>query len=283
MRFLLPVLRLFLVLAGCTSPTPAPVSTAPPQPTATTIPAAEPTAVPTPTATLSPTRTLAPQPAATPEPTATLVPTFTPAPTPAPTPVPTPTAVLHPTATPAPTPTGVATLTAAPAPPRLAMEPSRRLGNVDLETLFDEIITKTEQREAFSEIKETNIGFSAIEDMKALRDEFLGAETELDLYFALVKLSGVRRDTHLPVITIDGGLPGPEDRSCVAAPIMVLPEISDVHNPTFFVALVNEGVLASIGRRHRRRQRPLHGGAHRRVRPLDTPFHPARTVLAVGG
>ena len=252
MRFLLPVLCLFLALAGCTSPTPAPVSTAPPQPTATTIPAVEPTAVPTatsppiaqaapprlPTAMLPPTRTLAPQATTTPEPTPTLVPTFTPALTPAPTPVPTPTAVLHPTATPAPTPT------AAPAPPRLAMEPSRRLGNVDLETLFDEIITKTEKREAFSEIKETNIGFSAIEDMRALRDEFLGAETELDLYFALVKLSGVRRDTHLPVITIDGGLPGPEDRSCVAAPIMVLPEISDVHNPTFFVALVNEGVTS---------------------------------------
>ena len=207
MRFLLPVLCLFLALAGCTSPTPAPVSTAPPEPTATTIPAAEPTAVPTatsppiaqaaaprlPTAMLPPTRTLAPQPTATPEPTATLVPTFTPAPTPTPTPVPTPTAVPQPTATPAPTPR------VTPAPPRLAMEPSRRLGNVDLETLFDDIVTKTEKREAFSEIKETNIGFSAIEDMKALRDEFLGAETELDLYFALVKLSGVRRDRHLPV------------------------------------------------------------------------------------
>ena len=116
------------------------------------------------------------------------------------------------------------------------------MGNVDLETLFDEIITKTEQREAFSEVKEANIGFSAIEDMRALRDEFLSAETKLDLYFALVKLSGVRRDRHLPVLTIDGGLPGPEDRSCVAAPIMVLPEISDVHNPTFFVARVDEGV-----------------------------------------
>ena len=252
MRFLLPVLCLFLVLAACTSPTPAPVSTAPPQPTATAIPAAEPTAVPTPTsppviqaaaprlptATLPPTQTSAPQPTATPEPTATPVPTFTTAPTPTPTSVPTPTAVPQPTAMPAPTPTGVATLT--PAPPRLAMEPSRRLRNVDLETLFDEIVTKTEQREAFSEVKETNIGFSAIEDMEALRDEFLDTETELDLYFALVKLSGVRRDTHLSVRTIDGGLPGPEDRPCVAAPIMVLPEISDVHNPTFFVARVDE-------------------------------------------
>ena len=54
------------------------------------------------------------------------------------------------------------------------MEPSRRLRNVDLETLFDEIVTKTEQREAFSEVKETNIGFSAIEDMEALRGRIPG-------------------------------------------------------------------------------------------------------------
>ena len=124
------------------------------------------------------------------------------------------------------------------------MDPSRRLGNVDLETLFDEIISKTERREAFSEVKEANIDFSAIGDMKALRDEFLSAETELDLYFALVKLNNARRDAHLRVRTVDGGLPGPEDRTCDAAPIMVVPEIEDVRDPTFFVALVDEGVTS---------------------------------------
>ena len=110
--------------------------------------------------------------------------------------------------------------------------------------LFNEIISKTEQREAFSEVKEANIGFSAIEDMKALRSEFVASETELDLYFALVKLSNVRRDRHLDVDTIYSGLPDPEPRSCVAVPILVLPEILDVHNPTFFVATVGEGVAS---------------------------------------
>ena len=118
------------------------------------------------------------------------------------------------------------------------------MGNVDLETLFDEIITKTEQREAFSEVKEANIGFSAIEDMKKLRSQFVASETELDLWFALVKLSSARRDTHLGIEQVDGGLSGPERRSCEAAPIMVLPEITDAHNPTFFVAAVNEGVTS---------------------------------------
>ena len=112
---------------------------------------------------------------------------------------------------------------------------------MDLEALFDEIISKTERREAFSEVKETNIGFSAIEDMKILRDEFISSETELDLWFALVKLSNVRRDSHLAVDPVDGG---PERRPCVAAPVYVLPEILDVHNPTFFVSAVGEGVTS---------------------------------------
>ena len=66
-----------------------------------------------------------------------------------------------------------------------------------LETLFDEILSKTEQREAFSEIKERNIGFSALEDMRKLRSEFVASRTETELYHALWKLSNARRDRHL--------------------------------------------------------------------------------------
>ena len=113
-----------------------------------------------------------------------------------------------------------------------------------METLFNEIIGKTERREAFSEVKEANIGFKAIEDMKKLRSEFATAETELDLWFALVKLSNARRDRHLAVSPVDGGLPGPEWRPCISAPIIVLPEIWDVHDPTFFIASVEEGVTS---------------------------------------
>ena len=122
------------------------------------------------------------------------------------------------------------------------MPNSKQLRGVNLEKLFDEIIAKTEQREAFSEIKEQNIGFSAIEDMKALRDEFIAAETELELWYALVKLSNARRDMHLRVIPIDFGLKSPDPRRCVSAPIHVLPDLSDVREPRFFVASVSRGV-----------------------------------------
>ena len=111
-----------------------------------------------------------------------------------------------------------------------------------MEILFDDIIRKTEEREAFSPVKEANVGFSAIEDMRALRSEFAAAETDEDLWFALVKLSNVRRDRHLGIRTAEGGLPGPERRRCISAPVLVLPDLSEIDNPTFFIAAVGDGV-----------------------------------------
>ena len=118
--------------------------------------------------------------------------------------------------------------------------PEREFSTGQLEALFDDIISKTERREAFSEVKESNIGFSAIEDMKKLRSEFVASRTGTDLYYALSKLSNARRDRHLRVGPVDGGLLAP-DRECVSAPINVLPDLSDIHNPTFFIARLTQG------------------------------------------
>lgn len=120
--------------------------------------------------------------------------------------------------------------------------PAQEFSTEELEVLFDEIISKTERREAFSDIKESNIGFSALEDMKKLRSEFVASRTETELYYALVKLSNARRDRHLGVSTVPGGLQPPEQRPCVSAAIHVLPDYSDIDNPTFFVAAVDEGL-----------------------------------------
>ena len=118
--------------------------------------------------------------------------------------------------------------------------PEREFSTGQLEALFDDIISKTERREAFSEVKESNIGYSAIEDMKKLRSEFVASRTGTDLYYALSKLSNARRDRHLGVGPVDGGLLAP-DRECVSAPIHVRPDLSDIHNPTFFVARLTQG------------------------------------------
>ena len=124
--------------------------------------------------------------------------------------------------------------------PFCGVSPTQAFTAAQLGTLFDEIIGKTEQREAFSEIKESNLGFSAIEDMKALRSEFIASTTETDLYYALLKLSNARRDRHLRIYPVDGGVQAPNRASCVSAPIQVLPDLSEIDNPTFFVAAVSE-------------------------------------------
>ena len=121
---------------------------------------------------------------------------------------------------------------------------AREFSTRQLETLFDEIISKTERREAFSEVKERNIGFSAIEDMKSLRAEFVASRTETELYYALWKLSNARRDVHLRLWPVDGGLEPPRRASCVSAPLHVLPDYSDIDNPTFFVAGVGAGLAS---------------------------------------
>ena len=76
--------------------------------------------------------------------------------------------------------------------------------------------------------------------MKQLRSEFISAETDLELYYALVKLNNARRDRHLRVWSARDGIEIPESRQCYSAPIHVLPDYSDIHYPTFFVAEVDE-------------------------------------------
>ncbi len=107
------------------------------------------------------------------------------------------------------------------------------------EALFDQILDMTEDREAFSPLKEEAMGYSLLDDMRAVRSEVVDAETEADLYYALVKLSNARRDHHLTVTAADAGLRPPQVPD-VAAPIRVLPDYSDLESPSFFVAAVGE-------------------------------------------
>ena len=119
--------------------------------------------------------------------------------------------------------------------PHVPLDVSRQ----QLERLFDEIIDKTERREAFSEVKENAMNFSALEEMKALREEFIASTSEAELWYALLKLCNARRDTHLSISAVDGGLEAPDlpwHRERV--PVAVLPDYSDIQNPSFFIAAV---------------------------------------------
>ena len=76
--------------------------------------------------------------------------------------------------------------------------------------LFESIVARTEAREAFSPVKNEALGLDPLEAMRALRDRVVAADTEEDLYYALATLSAARRDRHLDVILVPGGLELPD-------------------------------------------------------------------------
>ncbi len=73
----------------------------------------------------------------------------------------------------------------------------------DREALFEYLITKTLEREAFSEIKNRKLGLDVEAAMRAYRDEVIQAETDQELFYALVKMSNARRDRHLRVNLVE--------------------------------------------------------------------------------
>jgi len=81
----------------------------------------------------------------------------------------------------------------------------------DRAALFDYLYEKTMEREAFSEIKNQRLGLDIREAMSALKNEIVNAETDEELFYAIVKLSNARRDRHLRIQPVEGGLEAPAD------------------------------------------------------------------------
>ena len=112
--------------------------------------------------------------------------------------------------------------------------------------LFDSIVAMTERREAFSPIKERNLSFAPLDEMRALRSEIVNASTEEELFFALTRLSNARRDHHLSVTRVEQGL-RVSDTLALTAPIRILADYSDLDAPSFFVAAVADHPSVTSG------------------------------------
>ncbi len=94
-----------------------------------------------------------------------------------------------------------------PPPEADPVEPPPPHTEADRLALFDDLVAKTLRRHAFSEIKREKLGLDFEQDAAPLRDEFAAAESDLELFRAVCKLSAVRRDAHMKVTPIEGGLP----------------------------------------------------------------------------
>ena len=105
--------------------------------------------------------------------------------------------------------------------------------------LVDSILAMTERREAWSPFKEEALDYDPLAEMEAVRSEVVEAETEEEFFYALTKLSHARRDSHLSVDPVPGGIAGltHEERR---APILVLPDYTNFDSPDFFIAGIDE-------------------------------------------
>ncbi len=95
----------------------------------------------------------------------------------------------------------------------------------DRAALVDYIIEKTRIRSARSPVKEEVLGFDLIEEMMAVKSEVVNATSEEELYYALMKLSAARRDRHLSIDQVEGGLRLPPIKAGTA-PIRFHPDYS---------------------------------------------------------
>ena len=119
------------------------------------------------------------------------------------------------------------------------------------EALFDSILAMTARREAFSQPKHEALGYDPLEEMEKLRDAVVNAATADDFFYALVALSNARRDRHLSVGLVPGGLrpafvhgleawEGPDPPDPRHAPIRIRPDYGEDRSG-YFVADRAEG------------------------------------------
>lgn len=76
----------------------------------------------------------------------------------------------------------------------------------DRAVLFDTILEKTMEREAFSPIKNQKLKLDVRANMMRFRDEMIAAETDEKLFNVLMQISNARKDRHLSVSLVKDGL-----------------------------------------------------------------------------
>lgn len=125
--------------------------------------------------------------------------------------------------------------------------------------LFDTILARTERREAFSPVKNERLAYDPLADMRALRERVVAAGTESDLYYALAALSHARRDRHLDLYLVPGGI-RPDDVAGLEvwdgepapvrqAPVRVFPDYGTLEPPGYFVGDVASPDAPPVGSR----------------------------------
>jgi len=76
----------------------------------------------------------------------------------------------------------------------------------DRAALFDYILAKTLERESFSPVKNHKLDLNVVNEMQKYREELIEADTDEKLFYALLKISNARKDRHLNISLVKGGI-----------------------------------------------------------------------------
>jgi hypothetical protein len=115
---------------------------------------------------------------------------------------------------------------------------TERAGTPELRAaLFDTILARSERRDATSPAKNRALSFDPFDEMRSLRDTVIEADTEEALFYALTRLSHSRRNRHLSLALVPGGLRLPDSAGvttwgvpappALQAPVRILPDYGD--------------------------------------------------------
>ena len=105
----------------------------------------------------------------------------------------------------------------------------------DRAALFGQILAKTLQREAFSPLKNRALELDVEKEMLRYRDELIAADTQEKLYYALAKISNARKDRHLQIGLVEGGITL-NDTTGATQGNYPIPGTSVLHAPIRFAA-----------------------------------------------
>lgn len=122
------------------------------------------------------------------------------------------------------------------------------IGSVaDREALVDYLIDKTMQREAFSPEKNRHLNLDVEAAMRAEAAAVVNARNQEALFYALARLSNARKDRHLSVRAIEGGLAAPRyyPGSNTTPPVAAIRVDVDYSRPDDVVLFVSDTAIDS--------------------------------------
>ena len=116
----------------------------------------------------------------------------------------------------------------------------------DRAALFEYILAKTMEREAFSPVKNEILNLDIKTGMLQFKEEMIAADTDAKLFNVLMKISNARKDRHLSVGLVDGGL-DLSDIEIKHAPIRFAVDYGALDVYSFFVSDYAENILEYTG------------------------------------